>query len=58
MSALIDRFLKNWKTTCGGLLAVAAVCVGAFVQSGYTGHALQLAGAIIAGLTGLLAKDS
>lgn len=58
MNALLTRILLNWKTTVGGLLAIAAVIVGAFATNGYTGKELEVAGAIITGLTGLLAKDS
>lgn len=58
MNTLLDRVLINWKTTAGGILAVAAVIVGAFVTNGGTSKGFSIAGAIIAGLIGLLSKDA
>lgn len=55
---LLDRVLTNWKTTAGGLLAVAGVVYTA-VQTNYGPSKAVLTGAaVIAGLTGLLAKDN
>jgi hypothetical protein len=58
MNFLLDRVITNWKTTASGVLAVAAICVGAFVATGYTGKGFTVAGLIITGLTGLIAKDA
>lgn len=58
MDSLLNRILANWKTTATGILSVASICVGAFVASGSTGKDFVIAGTIIAGLTGLLAKDA
>lgn len=57
MSTLLERILSNWKTTVGGSLAVAGVIVSS-LTTGYPAMKwCPVATAIIAGLTGLLAKD-
>lgn len=57
MSELLNRFLTHWKTTCGGILSVAGVIVSAVQANSPDQHWTLLATAIVAGLTGLLAKD-
>lgn len=55
--ALAERGLDNWKTTCAGALAVAGVILSSLYQN-YGAEKWILTGtAIVAGLTGILAKD-
>lgn len=55
---MIDRFLSHWKTTVGGLLSVAGIIVASVQQNNPSQHWTLTAAAIVAGLTGLLAKDN
>lgn len=58
MNALVARVLTHWRTSIGGLLAVAGVVFSALNLS-YPGTKwVMTATAIVAGLTGLLAKDN
>lgn len=57
MNNLMDRFLLHWKSTCGGLLAIAGVIVSAVQQNSPNQKWTLIATAIVGGLTGLLAKD-
>lgn len=57
MNQIVDRFLRNWKTTAGGLLAVAGVVISAVHLNAPSSTWTLTAAAIVAGLTGLLAKD-
>lgn len=58
MNALLTRIFAHWKTTAGALLAMASIVVGAFTQTGSTQKGFIIAGIVITGFTGLLAKDS
>lgn len=58
MENLINRFLAHWKTTAGGLLSVAGVIVSALNTNNPKLSWVPVATAVIAGLTGLLAKDN
>lgn len=58
MNTLIDRVLKNWKTTAGGVLTVVGIVLAALVQpNGATQHWVLVGTAIVGGLTAALAKD-
>jgi hypothetical protein len=57
MNGLLNRFLAHWKTTCGGLLSVAGIIVSAVQVNSPDQKWTLTATAIVAGLTGLLAKD-
>lgn len=57
MSTILDRLLENWKTTAGGVLAVAGVIVSSLTTGYPSMKWCPIATAIVAGLTGLLAKD-
>lgn len=58
MTPLVERFLKNWKTTAGGTLAVVGIIL-ANIYIGYpTAKWASIGAACVAGLTGLLAKDN
>lgn len=57
MNQLFERFFLHWKTTSGGALAVAGIVVSS-MTTGYPNMKwCPVATAVIAGLTGLLAKD-
>lgn len=57
MDALLDRLVANWKTTAGGVLAIAGVIVSSLTTGYPSMKWCPIATAIVAGLTGLLAKD-
>ena len=57
MNQLIERMAKNWKTTCGALLSIAGVVVSAVQTNSPDQKWTLTATAIVAGLTGLLARD-
>lgn len=54
---MIDRFIAHWKTTAGGALSVALIVVSAIQQNNPSQKWTLTATAVVAGLTGLLAKD-
>lgn len=58
MNQLVDRVVKNWKTTAGALLTIAGVIFASVQSTNPTVHWTLTGSAIIAGLTGLLAKDA
>lgn len=54
---MLDRFLSHWKTTVGGALSVAGIVVSAVQLNSPEQKWTLTATAVVAGLTGLLAKD-
>ena len=60
----MNTIFVHWKTSLAGLLSAVTVIVGVLMAQGITGGGagkgtvVQLIGALAAGLTGLLAKDS
>lgn len=57
MNDIVNRILTHWKSTAGGLLAIAGVVVSAVQGTSPDAKWTLTATAIVAGLTGLLAKD-
>lgn len=57
MSDWVNRIANHWKTTCGGLLSIAGVVVSAIQANSPDQKWTLTATAIVAGLTGLLARD-
>lgn len=58
MNAILNRVANHWKTTCGALLSIAGVVVSAVQTNSPDQKWTLTATAIVAGLTGLLAKDN
>jgi hypothetical protein len=54
---MLERLITNWKTTAGGLLSIAGVVVSAIQTNSPNQKWTLIATAVVAGLTGLLAKD-
>jgi drug/metabolite transporter (DMT)-like permease len=57
MSNLFNRVAQNWKTSAGGVLSVAGIVFTVLNQNPHHAAWIGSATAIVAGLTGLLAKD-
>lgn len=54
---LLTRITTNWKSTASGVLAAAAVVFGVLATSYPAAKWVGVSGAVIAALTGALAKD-
>ena len=58
MNNLVNRVCNHWKTTVGGLLSCAGVVFSVLAKSNPSAQWVGIGAAIVAGFTGLMAKDS